>query len=41
MAIQCVYGWSDEGAEDGGGKEGSELLGGLKRVKIAWPLICR
>ena len=41
LAVQCKYGWSDEGGEDGDGKEWSELLGGWERVKIAWPLVCR
>ena len=22
LAVQCIYGWSDEGGEDGDGKEG-------------------
>ena len=26
LAVQCIYEWSDEGGEDGDGKEGSELL---------------
>ena len=41
-----VYGWSDEGGEDGDGKEGngkerSKIPGGWERVEIAWPLVCR
>ena len=40
LAVQCIYGWSDEGGEDGDRKEGSELPGGWKRVDIAWPLAC-
>ena len=27
MAVQCVYGWSDKGGENGDGKEGSEISG--------------
>ena len=26
LAVQCIYGCSDEGSQDGDGKEGSELL---------------
>ena len=36
-----IYGWSNEGHEDGDGKEGSELPGGWERKEIAWPLVCR
>ena len=36
-----IYGWSDEGGEDGDGKEGSELPGGWEKVEIVWPLLCR
>ena len=30
MGVQCIYGWSDEGNEDGDGdgKDGKEILGG-------------
>ena len=28
LAVQCIYGWSDQGGEDRNGKEGSELPGG-------------
>ena len=35
LAVQCIYGWSNEGGEDGDGKEGSELPGGWERVEIA------
>ena len=38
LAVQCIYGWSDEGSENGDGEEGSDLPGGGKRVEIAWPL---
>ena len=31
---------SDEGGEIWDGKEGSEISGGGKRVKIAWPFVC-
>ena len=41
LAVQCIYGWSDEGGEYGDGKEGSELSDGWERVEIAWPLVCR
>ena len=36
-----VYVWSDEGGEDGDGKEGSEIPEGWERVEITWPLVCR
>ena len=39
LAVQCIYGRSDEVDEDVDGKEGSELPGGLGRVEIAWPLV--
>ena len=35
LAIQCIYGRSDEGGYDGDGKEGSEIPGGWEKVKIA------
>ena len=38
LAVHCIYGWSDEGGEDGDGKKGCELPGGLERMEIAWPL---
>ena len=47
LAVQCIYGWSDEGGENGDGKEGRELLedGGVskgwERAEITWPLVCR
>ena len=41
LAAQCIYGWSDEGAKDGDGKEVSEIPGGWERVEGAWPLVCR
>ena len=41
LAIQCIYGWNDEGGEDGDGKEVSELHGVWERVEIAWTLVCR
>ena len=28
FAVQCLYGWRDEGGEDGNRKEGSEVPGG-------------
>ena len=36
-----VYRWNNEGGEDEGRKEGSELSGGWERVEIAWPLVCK
>ena len=41
FSFLCIYGWSDEGGENGDGEEGSEIPGGYERVKIAWPLVCR
>ena len=41
LAVQCIYGYSDEGSEEGDGKEGSELLGGWEIVEIAWSLVYR
>ena len=38
MYLQCIYGRSDEGGENGDGDEGSESSGGGMRVEIAWPL---
>ena len=34
LAVQLIYGWNDEGGEDGHGKEGSELPVGWERVEI-------
>ena len=36
-----IYGWGDEGCEDGDGKEGIEIHAGWERREIAWPLVCR
>ena len=41
LAVQCIYGWSNEGGEDGDGKEGSELPGEWERVEIPCPLVYR
>ena len=41
LAIQIMYGYSDELGEDGDGKEGSEIPGGWERVEIAWSLVSR
>ena len=41
LAVQCIYGRSDEVGEDGDGKERSQIPGGWKRMEIAWPLVCR
>ena len=30
LAVQCIYGWSDEVGEDEDEKEGSELPGGWR-----------
>ena len=35
LALHCIYGCSDEGNENGNGKERSEISGGGKRVEIA------
>ena len=35
LAVQCIYERSDEGGDDGDGKEGSEIPGGWEKVKIA------
>ena len=35
LAVQCIYGLSNEGNEDGDDKEGSELPGLWERVNIA------
>ena len=40
MAFQCAYEHSDEGSENGDGKDGSEIPVGVERVKIALPLLC-
>ena len=37
LVVQCKYAWSDEGGEDGDGKE-SGIPGGWERMEIAWPL---
>ena len=34
LAFQCIYGCSDEGGEDGDGKEWSEIPGGGERSQI-------
>ena len=38
LAVQCIYGYSDE---DGDEKEEREILGGLDRVEITWHLVSR
>ena len=40
LAFQCIYGCSD-GGKNGEGKEGSEISGGGKRVKVDLLLVCR
>ena len=34
--LQCIYGYSDEGGENGDGEEGSGISGGGKIVEIVW-----
>ena len=41
LALQFIYGHSDEGDENGDGEEGSEISGGGKKVQITYPLVCR
>ena len=41
LAVQCIYGCSDEGGEDGDEKEGGEITGVWERVNITWYLVCR
>ena len=42
LALQCVYGCSDERSENGDGEDWSEISGGGGgRVEIAYPLECR
>ena len=35
LALQCIYGDSDEGVENGDGEEGRDISRGEKRVEIA------
>ena len=35
LTLQCIYGSSDEGGENGDEEEGSEISGGGKKVEIA------
>ena len=39
LALQCIYGCSDKGSENGDGEEGSEISGGGKKVEITWPFV--
>ena len=41
LAVQCIYGWSDEGGEDGDRNERSEIHGGEEKLDITCPLVCR
>ena len=41
LAVQCIYGWSDEGGEDGKWGVGNDILGGWEIVEIACPLVYR
>ena len=34
LAVECIYGLSDEGGEDVDEKDGNELPGGWERVEI-------
>ena len=36
LTLQCLYGRSDEGGENGDGEEKSEISGKGKRGEIAW-----
>ena len=36
LVVQCIYGLSEKGSEDGDGKEGGELPGGWERVEIVY-----
>ena len=36
LAVQCIYGCSDEGGEDRDRKEANEIPGGGERVEITW-----
>ena len=36
-----IFGCSDKGGEDGDGKEGNEIPGGLRRMEITRLLECR
>ena len=40
LAVQWIYGWSDERSEDGEGEVGSVIPGGWERVEIARLLVC-
>ena len=40
-SVLCIYGWRDEGGENGDWKEKSEFPGGWERGEIAWPVVCR
>ena len=35
LALQCIYGCSDEGGENGDVEEGSEISGGGKRDSLS------
>ena len=41
LAIQCIYGCSNEGGHNGHKKDGNEISSKWERVKIAWALVCR
>ena len=34
LTVQCIYGWIEEGSEDGNSKEESEIPGGWERIEI-------
>ena len=39
LAVQCIYGRSDEGGGNGDGKKGSEITGGGEKVEIVRRLV--
>ena len=41
LALQYIYGCSDEGDEDGDGKEESEIPEGGEIGETTWLLVCR
>ena len=41
LAVQCIYGCSEEGGDDSDEKEGSEIPGGWERVEIPWLVVYR
>ena len=41
LALQCIYGRSDEGGVNGDGEERNEISRGGKKLEIAWPIVYR